>query len=118
MNEPESEFSKSGSVLDEQTCKLICPISAAMVGVCLTTIGLIRIIISVDKDKVGTYVDDLLAVNSIMFLVATLTSYAALRTQTEKRLHRLERVADLFFIGSMILLTVICVVITYAVGSL
>jgi hypothetical protein len=47
--------------------------------------------------KVGTYVDDLLAVNAIMFLVATLASYAALRTQIDKRLHRLERVADLFF---------------------
>ena len=89
-----------------------------MVGVCLTIIGLIRIIISVDKDKVGTYVDDLLAVNAIMFLVATLTSYAALRTQTDKRLHRLERVADLSFVGAMILLTVTCMAITYAIGSL
>jgi bifunctional DNA-binding transcriptional regulator/antitoxin component of YhaV-PrlF toxin-antitoxin module len=46
MRQPESQ-----SVLDEQTCKLICPISAAMVGVCLTTIGLMRIIVSVDKVK-------------------------------------------------------------------
>jgi len=114
MSEPQSGSAKSESILDEQTCKLICPISAAMVGVCLTTIGLMRIITSVNK--VGNYADDLLSVNAITFLVATLTSYAALRTQTEKRLHRLERVADLFFIGSMILLTAICVVITYAVG--
>jgi hypothetical protein len=118
MSELKSESAKSESILDEQTCKLICPISAAMVGVCLTTIGLIRIIISVDQNKVGTYADDLLSLNAITFLVATLTSYAALRTQAEKRLHRLERVADLSFIGSMVLLTVICVVITYAVGSL
>jgi drug/metabolite transporter (DMT)-like permease len=106
------------SNLNEQTCKLICPISAAMVGVCLTTIGLMRIISSVGQNTVSTYVDDLLAVNAIMFLIATLTSYAALRTRTDKRLHRLERVADLFFIGSMILLTAICFVITYAIGSL
>jgi hypothetical protein len=103
------------SNLDEQTCRMIFPVSAAMVGVCLTTIGLIRIVISVDK--VGTYADDLLSVNAITFLIATLTSYAALRAGTEKRLHRLEQVADLSFIGSMILLAAICVVITYEVGS-
>jgi hypothetical protein len=111
MREPKSE-----TVLDEQTCKLICPISAAMIGVCLTTIGLIRIIISVDK--VGTYADDLLSLNAIMFLVATLASYTALRTRTAVRMHRLEKVADLFFIASMVLLAAICVFITYAIGTL
>jgi hypothetical protein len=86
MPEPRPGSAKSESVLHEQTCKTICPISAAMVGVCLTTIGLLRII---DFRRAGP----------------------------GGRLHRLERVADLFFIGSMILLTVICIVITYAVGT-
>jgi hypothetical protein len=82
-------------------------------GVCLTTIGLIRIIIGVDK--VGTIADDLLSANSVTFLIATLTSRTALRSQSARRLHRLERVADAFFIGSMILLTASCLLLTYAI---
>jgi hypothetical protein len=85
-----------------------------MVGVCLTTIGLIRIVISVDK--VSTIADDLLSANAVTFLIATLTSYTALRTQSARRLHRLERVADASFIGSMILLTATCLFLTYAIG--
>lgn len=99
--------------LDEQTCRMICPISAAMVGVCLTGIGLLRVATAVERT--ATIADDLLAFDAILFLIATLVSYFALRVP--KRLHRLERIADAAFIASMTLLTAVCFFITYSVQA-
>lgn len=92
---------------------MICPIASAMVGVCLTGIGLLHVSIAVHGR--GTLADDLLSVDAVLFLLATLTSYFALRVQSHRRLHGLERVADAAFILAMLLLTVACFVITYAI---
>ena len=100
--------------LDERTCRLICPIAAAMVGVCLTGIGLLRIAV-VTRGR-GTIADDLLSVDAVLFLMATLTSYFALRAQSQARLHWLERIADSAFILAMLLQTLACFVITYALS--
>lgn len=97
--------------LDERTCRLICPIAASMVGVCVTTIGIIQVVIR--REQIHTLADDLLAVDATMFLVAMLSSYFALRLQSKARLHGLERIADVSFIAAMILLTATCFVITY-----
>ena len=51
-----------------------------MVGVCLTVIGLLRVVITIQK--ADTVADDLLAADSILFLVSCLLSYWALRTRT------------------------------------
>lgn len=99
------------SQLDEKICKLICPISAAMVGVCLTGVGLLRVAIAVDSKT--TLADDLLSLDAVIFLVATLVSYFALRTSA--RSHRLEQIADVAFIIAMVLLTVACPLITYSI---
>jgi hypothetical protein len=104
-----------GDLLDERTARLICPVSAALVGVCLTGISLLRVIISVRGSE--TLADDLLALDALLFLVATLASYVAIRTQSRARLHWLEWLADRAFICAMLLLTVACFVITYAVSS-
>jgi hypothetical protein len=93
---------------------MICPISAAMVGVCLTAISLLRVVIAVDKSS--TLADDLLSVDAVLFLISTLTSYFALRIGSDLRLHRLERVADVTFILAMSLLTLTCIFITYAIN--
>ena len=104
------------SRLDERTCRLICPIAAAMVGVCLTGIGLLRVGITVGRR--ASFADDLLAIDSLLFLVATLASYLSLRAPGERRhLHRLEQVADATFILAMLLLTAACFVITYALSA-
>lgn len=101
-------------VLDERTCRLICPIAAAMVGVCLTGIGLLRVATAVRRQ--GTIADDLLSLDAVLFLAATLASYFALRVQSHARLHGLERMADRTFIAAMLLLTLACFVITYALS--
>jgi hypothetical protein len=107
--------SHSVAQLDEQACRLICPIAAAMVGVCLTGIGLLHVSIAVRGTQ--TIADDLLSIDALAFLVATLSSYLALRVQSLTRLHGLERVADVTFLGAMLLMTVACFIITYSVRA-
>ncbi len=113
-----NDHTQRGAALDERICRLICPIAAAMVGVCLTGIGLLHV--GVMWGRRATYADDLLAIDSLIFLIAMLASYLAVRTphvREHPRLHRLEQVADATFILAMLLLTAACFVITYAVSA-
>lgn len=103
----------SSADLDERTCRLICPIAAAMVGVCLTGIGILQVTVSLARRT--TLADDLLAIDALLFLAAMLSSYFALRLNSSRRLHRLEQLADTSFIAGMCLMTIACFVITYAV---
>lgn len=100
--------------LEEDICIHIFTVSSAMVGVCLTVIGLIRVVITLGK--IDTLADDLLAADAFLFLVACLLSYWALRTRSVRRMHRVERFADAIFILAMILMTAACGVITYAIS--
>lgn len=105
---------RRGAFLDEQTCRMICPIAAAMVGVCLTGISLLHVGIALSRNT--TLADDFLSIDAVLFLIATLTSYFALRGSTVRRLARLERIADAAFISAMAMLTAICIYITYAIS--
>ena len=101
--------------LEEDICIHIFTVSSAMVGVCLTVIGLIRVVITLGK--IDTIADDLLAADALLFLVACLLSYWALRTRSLRRMHRVERLADGIFIVAMILMTVVCGLITFAISA-
>lgn len=102
------------SPLEEDICVHIFTVSAAMVGVCLTVIGLIRVVITIGK--MDTIADDLLAADAFLFLVSCLLAYWALRTPTVGRMHRVERLADVTFLFAMILMTGICAIITYSMS--
>lgn len=93
----------------------IFTVSAAMVGVCLTVIGLLRIVITAQKSD--TFADDILAFNALLFLTSCLSSYWALRKRNKHRMHRLERVADLLFMLAMLVMAFACLFITYAVAA-
>jgi ABC-type Na+ efflux pump permease subunit len=101
--------------LEEDICIHIFTVSSAMVGVCLTVIGLVRVVITLGK--ADTVADDLLAGDALLFLIACFLSYAALRSRGARRMHRLERVADAVFIVAMILMVAICAFLTYAVSA-
>jgi hypothetical protein len=100
--------------LEEDISIHIFTVSSAMVGVCLTVIGLIRVVITFGK--ADTVADDLLAADAFLFLLSCLLSYSALRTRSKRRMHRMERIADGIFILAMILMVVICGFITYAIA--
>lgn len=91
----------------------IFSVSAALVGICLTVIGLLRIVIS--ANKVEMVVDDFLAIDAVFFLFSCLLSYWALRTRSLYRMHRVERIADAIFLMGLFLMVLICSVIAYAI---
>src|SRR5215475_5023938 len=107
--------SKSHIPLEEDICIHIFTVSAAMVGVCLTVIGLIRIVITLARTN--TLADDLLAGDALLFLTSCILSYWALRTRKVRRMHKVERVADGIFLAALLLMTAICLFITYAVAT-
>ena len=86
-----------------------------MVGVCMTVIGLLRVVITIQK--ANTLADDLLTVNAGLFLTSCLLSYWALRTRHIGRMHRVERFADAVFIVAMVMMVAMCVFITYAIST-
>src|SRR5213596_3217258 len=92
----------------------IFTVSSAMVGVCLTVIGLIRVVITLGR--ADTVADDLLAGDALLFLISCLLSYWALRSRSVRRMHRLEKVADAIFIIAMIGMAIICALITYSIS--
>lgn len=100
--------------LEDDICIHIFTVSSAMVGVCLTVIGLVRVVVTLGQ--INTLADDLLAADALLFLIAALLSYAALRTRSTRRMQKVERFADGIFIAGMILMTAICAVITYAIS--
>src|SRR6266508_3839372 len=104
----------ANSHLEQYICIHIFTVSSAMVGVCLTVIGLIRVVITLGT--VDTLADDLLAGDALLFLISCLLSYWALRSRSVRRMHRLEKVADAIFIIAMIGMAIICALITYNIS--
>jgi len=100
--------------LEQDNCIHIFTVSSAMVGVCLTVIGLIRVVITLGI--ADTLADDFLAGDALLFLISSLLSYWALRARSVRRMHRLEKVADATFIIAMIGMVVICALITYNIS--
>jgi hypothetical protein len=100
--------------LEEDICIHIFTVSAAMVGVCLTVIGLLGVVISIRK--ADTVADNLLAVDAVFFLISCLSSYWGLRTRSLRRMHRVERFADFVFIIALLFMVGICGFITFAMS--
>ncbi|MEI6846489.1 MAG: hypothetical protein WCK32_00385 [Chlorobiaceae bacterium] len=100
--------------LEENICIHIFSVSAAMVGVCLTVIGIIQVVIK--TQGATTLVDDFLSIDALLFLISCIFSYWAMRRQGLKRMHQIERIADIIFMIALIFMVVICVLITYEVS--
>ena len=101
--------------LEQDICIHIFTVSSAMVGVCLTVIGLIRVVITFGR--ADTLADDFLAADALLFLISCLLSYWALRSRSLRRMHRLEKIADGIFILAMIGMVIICALITYTISA-
>lgn len=100
--------------LEQDICIHIFTVSSAMVGVCLTVIGLVRVVITLGT--ADTLADDFLAGDALLFLISCLLSYWALRSRSVRRMHHLEKIADGIFIIAMIGMVIICALITYTIA--
>ena len=87
----------------------IFSVSAAMVGVCLTVIGIINVITSFKK--IETFGDELTAIDAIIFLGACIISYAAIKTKDRKRRLILEKVSDMTFLTGLTVMVFVCLFI-------
>ena len=101
----------SKRTLEEDICVHILMASSAMLGVCVTVIGLVRIVIIIGK--ANTLIDDILSAGALFFLGACFASYWALRSRSAGRMHRIERIADVLFLAGMTLMAVSCFLITF-----
>lgn len=90
----------------------IFSVAAAMVGVCLTGIGLFQVVSSVRK--VGSLVDELLAANAAIFLLCCFFSFLALRHAGQPRRQWLNKVADWLFFTGLVVMAVTSGLITLA----
>ncbi len=114
--DPTADDARAPSRLADDLCIHIFTVSAGMVGVCLTVIGLIRIVISIRK--IDTVADDILAVNAVLFLIACLVAYSALRSRDRRRMVKLEHVADAVFLLAMTVMVFACLFLTYSIAAL
>ena len=86
-------------------------VSSAMVGVCLTAIGLIMVAERISEYR--TISDALLVFDALVFLAATLLSYLAMRSHSAQRFRRLQRAADVSMFLGLSLMLVGCVVLVF-----
>lgn len=87
-------------------------VSAGMVGVCLTGIGLLRLITS--QTQVQTLGDDLLAIDAFLFVVCAFLAFGSFKMRTLKIRRRLRLWVDILFFVALTGMGAICVIIAYA----
>lgn len=89
----------------------IVSVSAALVGVCLTVIGLIQV--ALHLKGLDTQADNILAGDAVLFLLSCLLAYASIRARTCTQKRRLERLADACFLLALSVMTMVCTVIAF-----
>ena len=105
LQEPSKEYIETYIIIH------IFSVSATLVGVCLTVIGLFHI--SKRISHIQTYGQDFLSVNALLFLVSCVFSYFALIKRKHKRHHLLETVAERVFFIALAFMVLICGLIVY-----
>jgi hypothetical protein len=89
-------------------------ISAAMVGVCLTAIGILRLITT--QTRVETIGDDLLAADAVVFMVCCFLSFWSFKSRVARLRHRLRLIIDVLFMLALTIMVFVCAVIAYAIA--
>jgi hypothetical protein len=79
-----------------------------MVGVCLTGVSILQV--DEDIQNAGSYIDDLLAIDSFIFLVAALIAYWAIRiaTNSSRNVRKIGNIANITIKIGMILMVIVC----------
>ncbi|MGH8672327.1 MAG: hypothetical protein ACREUA_09905, partial [Burkholderiales bacterium] len=87
-------------------------ISAAMVGVCLTAIGILQLIAT--QTKVHTLGDDLLAMDAVLFVCCCFLSFWSFKARQARLRQRLRFLVDVLFMVALVVMVLICAIIAYA----
>lgn len=87
-------------------------VSAAMVGVCLTAIGILRLVAA--QTQAQTLGDELLAVDSVLFVTCCALAFWSFKTRDARIRRRLRVIVDALFLGALAAMSCICAIIAYA----
>ncbi len=87
----------------------ILPSSATMVGVCITALSIVKL---AKFTGLAVWLSHLLALCSVIFLVSSMFSYTAMRHRGNARM---ERLADVTFLGGLTLLSLSTVFLAIAI---
>lgn len=91
----------------------IFTVSATLVGVCLTVIGIMR---HLGGALASHYGQELLALDAFLFLFCCILSYAAMKfSDHHQRKRLLSNIADTMFIFALSLMALICGFIVYEI---
>lgn len=83
-----------------------------MVGVCVTVVGIVRLMEL--TGRVSTIIDNVVAIDSALFLASCALSYLSLRS--ERHGHQLERYGDLVFVGGLAVMVVAACMLAWELG--
>ena len=79
-----------------------------MVGVCMTVISLVQLI---PKNSVSSWADEMLAIDSFIFIVSTWLSFWTLKH--EENANKIEQIADWLFFAGLTVMGVVSVLIAF-----
>lgn len=88
----------------------ILPTSSNLLGLCFVLLSFMK----VTKMGMETIIDELVAVGVVLFLAASIFSYAAIRTGSD-RSDQYEKIADIIFLSGLGLLTVTAVIVVFEI---
>ncbi len=88
----------------------ILPTAATMVGVCMTVLSIGRLSHS---GRLGVFIDKMLALDSVIFLLSAVLSFVAIRIATST--DNVETWAEKLFLLGLSLCAVVAVVIAFAI---
>ena len=88
-------------------------ISAAMVGVCLTAIGILRLVAI--QSNVQTLSDEFLAADAVLLVSTCFLSFWSFKTKRTRLRQRLRSLVDFIFMLSLAVMVGICAIIAYEV---
>ncbi len=86
----------------------ILPTSATMVGVCMTVLSIAKLLEARTRHGI---VDEMMAFDSLIFLISAIVSYLSIRTR--RQTERLEMIADLAFMAGLMLMVASAFVLAY-----
>ncbi len=90
----------------------VSEVSAVMVGICQAGVGLIHIANVVGK--IDTYIDDLLALDSLIFTTACFTAFWAFRSTSIRKTLRLGYISEGCFVIGLCVIALVSLLTAYS----
>lgn len=85
----------------------ILPVSSNLLGLCFVILSFIK----VSHFKASTIIDDMLVIPILLFMTASILSYASIRSVNRPETY--EKIADYFFLSGLGFLTITSVIIVF-----